>query len=70
MFLEVRDMYYQAKDICKLLDISPETLRYYEKTGVISPKINEKNNYRYYDAWDINYLFEYIFYFLKMIIKL
>lgn len=55
-------MYYQAKDICKLLDISPETLRYYEKTGVISPKINEKNNYRYYDAWDINYLFEYIFY--------
>ena len=27
---------------------------YFEKIGVISPKSDDSNNYRYYSAWDIN----------------
>lgn len=51
-------MKYTAKDVSQIMDINRETLRYYEKSGLISPEIDEKNHYRYYDDWDFNYLGE------------
>ena len=41
--------YYSQKDICSLLGITRETLRHYEKEGIISPHVNPQNQYRYYD---------------------
>lgn len=55
-------MKYRAKEVSRITGISVDTLRYFEKTGVISPKIDKNNNYRYYSAWDINFLFEYLNY--------
>jgi DNA-binding transcriptional MerR regulator len=55
-------MKYKAKEVSRITGIPVDTLRYFEKIGVISPKIDESNNYRYYSAWDINFLFEYLNY--------
>ncbi|MCR4951502.1 MAG: MerR family transcriptional regulator [Solobacterium sp.] len=41
--------YYSQKEICSLLQITRETLRHYEKEGIIVPYVNEANRYRYYD---------------------
>lgn len=35
--------------VAALLNINPETLRYYEKLELIKPLINKDNGYRYYD---------------------
>lgn len=51
-------MEYTTKDVCKILNITRETLRHYEKRGLIHPKISKENNYRYYDDWEINYIGE------------
>ncbi|KHL97045.1 hypothetical protein QW71_03805 [Paenibacillus sp. IHB B 3415] len=51
-------MKYTAKDVCKILDVNRETLRYYEKIGLINPEISEFNHYRYYDDWQINFIGE------------
>lgn len=50
---------YKIGEISKILDIPIDTLRYFEKIGLIHPEIDEQNQYRYYDHWDINYLIEY-----------
>ncbi len=55
-------MKYRAKEVSRITGIPVDTLRYFEKKGVISPKIDENNHYRYYTAWDINFLFEYVNY--------
>ncbi|MEA5026115.1 MAG: MerR family transcriptional regulator [Erysipelotrichaceae bacterium] len=44
--------YYQISEIAKLYGIGIDSLRYYEKLGVISPKRGE-NRYRYYTLQDI-----------------
>lgn len=51
-------MKYKIGDVSKILGISPDLLRYYQKKGVVSPAMGENNNYRYYDAWDINFLID------------
>jgi DNA-binding transcriptional MerR regulator len=51
-------MEYTTKDVCKMFNITRETLRHYERKGIIQPKISKENNYRYYDDWDINYIGE------------
>ena len=51
-------MKYTAKHICRLLGINRETLRYYEKEGLLHPEIDENNRYRYFDDWEINYILE------------
>lgn len=53
-------MHYKPKEVSQILNIPTDTLRYFEKIGVINPKVNEQNHYRYYDAWDINFLFDYL----------
>lgn len=51
-------MRYTQKDICKAFDITRETLRHYERLGILSPEIDPINGYRYYDDWQINLLWE------------
>lgn len=51
-------MKYKIGDVSKILGISPDLLRYYQKKGVVTPTKGENNNYRYYDAWDINFLID------------
>ena len=45
------------KDIYVNLNIGRETLRYYEKIGLIHPHINEENGYRMFQQQDIFQLF-------------
>ena len=51
-------MKYKIGDVAKILGISPDLLRYYQKKGVVAPATGKNNNYRYYDAWDINFLID------------
>ena len=51
-------MKYKIGDVSKILGISPDLLRYYQKKGVVSPTQDTSNNYRYYDSWDINFLID------------
>ncbi len=40
-------------EVAKTLGISQDTIRYYEKVGIVSPRHNEKNGYREYEPEDI-----------------
>lgn len=51
-------MRYKIGDVARILGISPDLLRYYEKKGVVTPYKDAHNDYRYYDAWDINFLMD------------
>ncbi|MGL5153034.1 MAG: MerR family transcriptional regulator [Clostridium sp.] len=42
--------------VSKIFDISKDTLRYYDKIGILKPKVNKENNYRYYDFRHIEQL--------------
>lgn len=50
-------MRYTQKDVCRAFDIKRDTLRHYERLGIIEPEVAE-NGYRYYDDWQINLLWE------------
>lgn len=52
-------MKYKIGDVQRILGIPAETLRYFEKKGLITPCKNKGNNYRYYDALDLNKLVAY-----------
>lgn len=47
---------YKIGEIAKLMGISTEALRYYERKGMITPQKEESSNYRYYNAVQINHL--------------
>ncbi|HWQ77898.1 MAG TPA: MerR family transcriptional regulator [Anaerovoracaceae bacterium] len=49
---------YKIGEVSKLLGISIDTLRYYETCGIVKPHRNEETGYRYYDAWDLNFLLD------------
>lgn len=49
---------YKIGAIAKLLGISPQTLHYYEQCGLLTPKKDDRSNYRYYDPWDVNFLLD------------
>ena len=55
-------MKYKIGDMAKILGISPDLLRYYEKKGVVSPVKDKSNDYRYYDTRDTNFLVDCLFY--------
>lgn len=42
-------------EVIKLFNTTKETLRHYEKIGLISPEVDDKN-YRYYDVSELNIL--------------
>lgn len=44
----------KMKDITRLFDIGPDSIRYYEKVGLISPVRDKENNYRLYSLADVN----------------
>lgn len=52
-------MKYKISDVSKILNIPIDTLRFYEKRGIINPNKDSKTAYRVFDDWDINYLLEY-----------
>ncbi|MFC6175378.1 MerR family transcriptional regulator [Companilactobacillus huachuanensis] len=45
------------KEVSELIGFSADTLRYYERIGVIPPVKRDKNGYRYYRLLDIDWLF-------------
>lgn len=49
---------YKIGAISKILGIPSQTLHYYEKCGFVHPVKDKESNYRYYDAWDINFLLD------------
>lgn len=51
-------MQYKIGDVSRILGVSSDLLRYYEKKGVVTPVKDKQNDYRYYDAWDINFLID------------
>lgn len=55
-------MKYRISEIARLFGVSTETIRYYEKVGLIKGVRDRDNNYRYYDNWDIFDLGNYITY--------
>lgn len=55
-------MKYRTSDVRKILGISGETLRFFEKRGLIHPERNHENNYRIYNSLDLNKIVAYKFY--------
>ncbi|MCD8211774.1 MAG: MerR family transcriptional regulator [Oscillospiraceae bacterium] len=55
-------MKYKIGEVSHILGISPDLLRYYEKKGIVHPRKGATNDYRYYEAWDINFLMDCIWY--------
>lgn len=49
---------YKIGEVSRLLGISIDTLRYYETRGIVTPQKDSETNYRYYDAWDLNFLLD------------
>lgn len=55
-------MEYSIGDVSKILHISKEMIRYYEKQGALKPSRKEDNNYRTYSTMDVFFLMEIIRY--------
>lgn len=55
-------MKYRIGDVERILSIPAETLRFFEKKGIIVPQKNGINNYRYYETFDLNKLVAYKLY--------
>ena len=51
-------MLYKIGDVSRILGISSDIMRYYEKKGIVKPIKGKDNDYRYYEAWDVNFLLE------------
>ena len=45
---------YTIGELAKILGITAETIRYYERKNIIQPLHNEESGYRYYTAWDLH----------------
>ena len=46
-----------SKQVAELFNLSVDTLRYYERVGVIPPVTRDKNGYRNYQTNDLNWIF-------------
>lgn len=51
----VKDL--KSKEVVEMFDLSIDTLRYYERVGVIPPVGRDKNGYRNYTKGDLNWIF-------------
>lgn len=49
---------YKIGEVANILGIPNDTLRYYERRGIVTPQKDEETGYRYYDAWDLNFLLD------------
>ena len=52
-------MKYKISEVSKILNIPIDTLRYLEAKDIVNPSKNDNNKYRFYEAWDINFLTEF-----------
>ena len=55
-------MNYTTSALAKLSGITPKTLRYYDKIGLLSPQRNEDNDYRIYSQEEVELLQQILFY--------
>lgn len=46
-----------SKKVAEMFDITIDTIRYYERIGVIPPIKRDKNGYRIYTKRDLNWIF-------------
>ena len=53
---------YKIGEIAALLSVSRETLRFYEKRGLLRPEKSPQNSYRSYSLSDLYRLSDIIFY--------
>ena len=53
----MQDEEYKVSDLARLLDLTPETIRYYESVGIVKPRHDEVNRYRYYLSTDFSRLY-------------
>ncbi|SFP89103.1 DNA-binding transcriptional regulator, MerR family [Butyrivibrio proteoclasticus] len=44
---------YSTKEICQIFNFGRETLRHYERQGLLNPRVNPNNGYREYSYWDV-----------------
>ena len=51
------DEEYKVSELAKLLDLTPETIRYYESVGIVNPRHDSGNRYRYYISNDFSRLY-------------
>lgn len=47
----------KTKEVVALKNISQDTLRYYEKVGVVPPVNRDENGYRIYNDSDLNWIY-------------
>lgn len=45
--------FFSIGEVSKMFDVSIDTLRYYDRLGILSPKVNKENNYRMYTLKEI-----------------
>ena len=57
-YIRSNKLSYTAKNMLSFFNITKETLRYYEKEGLLNPVVGE-NKYRYYSDWDVFLLAEF-----------
>lgn len=50
---------YTVKQVAEKLEVSAETIRYYTRLGIVEPRRDPQNKYRYYSERDI-YVIEFI----------
>ena len=60
---------YLIGEVCKLFNISRDTLVHYDKKSLLSPKKDKSNGYRYYTIEDLNCLTDIIFYKMPKILR-
>ena len=49
---------FRIGELSKLFGVSTDAIRYYEKVGILNPKRNAENNYRYYTLDDVRKILE------------
>ena len=47
---------YTRGEVCQALSVTKDTLRHYEKCGIINPQENKDNRYKYYSIADLEVL--------------
>lgn len=47
---------YTIGELAKILGITAETIRYYERKEIIAPIHDQESGYRYYTTWDLHML--------------
>ena len=55
---DVHSKRYKIGAVSKMFGLSNDAIRFYESKGIITPLRDEFSGYRYYDAWDLNYLLD------------